>query len=425
MLQNYINKDYILDGFRYGFPLGFEGPDCATYGQNRATITDNLDIAHEKISQEIALNRIAGPFDSPPFVNFKISPLALRPKKEPHKYRLLHNLSAPYDITSVNFNIPDSHSTVSYESISSAIKIIQDTPHAFLAKSDIKDAFRLIPLHPSQFHLTGFQLNNKFYFDRCLPQGCSSSCYIFEKFSDCLKWIMYTHYSAANIVKVLDDFLFINSSYDLAASDLSNFAFMCKLLGVPIADHKNEGPTRCLTFLGIELDTLTMTAKLPVDKLQKYSANIDNFLLADKCTLRELKSLLGQLQFSTSVIPVGKCFLRRMYNATIGVTRPYHHIRLTRQVKEDMLIWKDFLLNYNGVTLIKPRESVDSTSLHMFSDSCKYGFGGTFGHHFFQGSFPSSWQTFSIEFLELYPIFLLLHVFHFRIKVKKSSFSLR
>ena len=73
MLQNYTNKDYILDGFRYGFPLGFEGPDCDTYGQNRATITDNLDIAHEKISQEIALNRIAGPFVSPPFVNFKIS----------------------------------------------------------------------------------------------------------------------------------------------------------------------------------------------------------------------------------------------------------------------------------------------------------------------------------------------------------------
>lgn len=83
---------------------------------------------------------------------------------------------------------------------------------------------------------------------------------------------------------------------------------MCDHLGIPIAKQKNVGPTQCLTFLGIELNTLSMTAKLPVEKLEKYSKNVDYFLTKNKCTLRDLKSLLGQLQYSTSVIPVGKCF---------------------------------------------------------------------------------------------------------------------
>ena len=98
-------------------------------------------------------------------------------------------------------------------------------------------------------------MNDQFYFDRCLPQDCSSSCYIFEQFSDSLSWIMKTNYNAINVVKVLDDFLFINDSYDRTATDLSNFANMCDHLGVPIAKHKNVGPTLCLTLLGIELNT--------------------------------------------------------------------------------------------------------------------------------------------------------------------------
>ena len=130
---------------------------------------------------------------------------------------------------------------------------------------------------------------------------------------------MKTHYAAPYVVKVLDDFLFINRTFNLSAADLFNFENMCSHLGVPIAKDKNVGPTHCLTFLGIELNTVSMTAKLSIDKLRTYAENIDSTLLKDKCTLRELKSLLGQLQFSTSVIPVGKCFLRRMYDATIGI----------------------------------------------------------------------------------------------------------
>ena len=153
MLQNYPNKQYIKNGFHQGFHLGFEGPECSTYGKNKSTVINNYDIALEKITHELNLNRIAGPFEYPPFDNFKISPLALRPKSEPNKYRLLHNLSFPYDHTSVNLNIPESHSKVTYESLSTAIKIIQDIPNAFLAKSDLADAFRMIPLHLSLIHI--------------------------------------------------------------------------------------------------------------------------------------------------------------------------------------------------------------------------------------------------------------------------------
>ena len=157
LLNDYHDRDYIIDGFTYGFYLGYIGEECSTLGINRSSVKDNMHIVQSKIENEITWNRIYGPYSYPPFENVKVSPLALRPKRSSNNFRLLHNLSFPYDTTSVNLNIPKEHSAVKYESLSSAIKLIQKQKVCFLSKSDIADAFRLIPLHYSQYHLTGFK----------------------------------------------------------------------------------------------------------------------------------------------------------------------------------------------------------------------------------------------------------------------------
>ena len=51
-------------------------------------------------------------------------------------------------------------------------------PGAQIARLDIKSAFRLLPIHKSDFELLGFKIQ-----DKCLPFGCSVSCAKFEKFS--------------------------------------------------------------------------------------------------------------------------------------------------------------------------------------------------------------------------------------------------
>ena len=56
----------------------------------------------------------------------------------------------------------------------------------FMAKSDVADAFRLIPLHPSQHHFAGFSWEGNYYYDKCLPQGGSSSCQKLEQLSSAL-----------------------------------------------------------------------------------------------------------------------------------------------------------------------------------------------------------------------------------------------
>jgi hypothetical protein len=57
-----------------------------------------------------------------------------------------------------------------------------------LAKTDIKNAFRLLRVSPSDFDQLGFSFDNKFYFDKCLLFGASISCSLFEKISTALHW---------------------------------------------------------------------------------------------------------------------------------------------------------------------------------------------------------------------------------------------
>ena len=114
------------------------------------------DVVQAKLEHEPSQDRVAGPFHTPLLTNFKSSPLAIREKQAPGTYRLLHNLSYPYDHHSVNYHIPKSASTVTYETLSDAIIAINNSsPNTYLANNDIAEAFRLIPLYPSQYHLHG------------------------------------------------------------------------------------------------------------------------------------------------------------------------------------------------------------------------------------------------------------------------------
>ena len=74
---------------------------------------------------------------------------------------------------------------------------------------------------------------------------------------------------------------------------------------------KTVGPCTCIQFLGIKIDSVSMEARLPVDKLTKCRALLRSFMGKDKVTLRELQSLVGVLSFACSVIRFARAFLSK------------------------------------------------------------------------------------------------------------------
>ena len=171
--------------------------------------------------------------------------------------------------------------SISYASVQDAICNIKRLGKVcFLAKSDIKSAFRLIPVHPSQYHLVRFKWNGLFYQDKCLVMRRASSYLIFETFSTSLEWILENKLKTNKIHHILDDFLFVNKTYDFCLSELQRFRSLCDNLGFPINEDKTEGPSTKLSFAGIELDTVLMVARLPQDKV---SIGIDLIKSMSRC----------------------------------------------------------------------------------------------------------------------------------------------
>ncbi len=178
-------RTLLMTGFKEGFKVFFEGEEVELECNNSKSAQEKPEEVNGKIRKEIRKGRMAGPFHTKPLLDFKCLPLSIREKHAKGSYMLLHNLSFPYDSRSVNHNIPKDKDTVQYSSISDAISIIHHLGSGcFLARSDISEAFRLIPLHPSVSHLMGFKWLNKYYFDKCLPMGCSSSCKLFSFFTE-------------------------------------------------------------------------------------------------------------------------------------------------------------------------------------------------------------------------------------------------
>ena len=161
-------------------------------------------------------------------------------------------------------------------------------------------------------------------------------------FSSALEWVAKKHLHIEHIVHILDDYLMAASSYHQCCVALRNFISLCNYLGVPIAPEKTVSPQTVLIFAGIELDTNTMEARLPNDKITKTKTFLSDFLRRKKVSLKETQSLIGLLNFACSVVVPGRAFLRRLIDLTKGVKLPHYRIRLTKSVKADLRLWQTF-----------------------------------------------------------------------------------
>ncbi len=209
---------------------------------------------------------MAGPFDSPPFQNFQVSPIGLVPKKNSTKLRTIFHLSYPKSgSTSINHSISKDDFSLQYITIDDAIEgIKQFGSDCFLAKTDIESAFRLVPIHQDDYELLGMCWEGKYYHDKVLPFGLRSAPSIFNRLSDALEWILLHKCNISFVCHILDDFLLIEPPAGtpplnrVCQQRLTKIVSTFENVRIPIASGKTQGPSQVLEFLGILLDTINM-----------------------------------------------------------------------------------------------------------------------------------------------------------------------
>ena len=96
-LQGYPDQsiaDYLINGFRFGFDIGYTGPRFPWVSKNLVSSISNSLAISQAIQKELSRGHIAGHFKEPPFPNLHCSPLGAVPKKD-GSYRLIIASSSP------------------------------------------------------------------------------------------------------------------------------------------------------------------------------------------------------------------------------------------------------------------------------------------------------------------------------------------
>ena len=161
---------------------------------------------------------------------------------------------------------------------------------------------------------------------------------------------------------------------------LSGFFSLCQDLGVPTSKEKTTFPSQCLPFLGIELDMLAFKARLPMDKITDLITSIETILNARKVKKSTLESLVGKLNFATSVL-LGRTFTRQLYDVLATVKNPFHKIRITKAIRSDLSVWIEFLRYFNGVSLFR---EPPCSPIQIITDALKSRMGGYLGAKWIQ-----------------------------------------
>jgi hypothetical protein len=116
--------------------------------------------------------------------------------------------------------------------------------------------------------------------------------------------------------------------------------------------------------------------------------------------------------------------------ATSKASKPFHFIRVTKNMFEDLMIWKYFLEEFNGITHILDETWLSNYDLQLFNDSsglAENGCSGYFMGRWFFLQWPKEWENTDIlkdmTCLEIIPIALAIYLWNAELlKIKGFCF---
>ena len=401
----------LLRGMRSGFRIGLQtSAQCRSAARPRPSAQGHSRVVDEFLRHQVAAGYMMGPFDPQECSGVVTSSIGVVPKSTPGKFRVIVDLSRP-EGASVNDQLHRELTHVAYSSIEDASLAMHALGQgAQLAKIDIRDAYRIIPVHPEERPFLALSWEGRVYIDCQLPFGLASAPAIFSAVAEALEWVLRRR-GVRGVLHYLDDFLLLGAPGSLECSHALAITFAtCEELGVPLAMDKVEGPAVSLTFLGIHLSSSPPSVSLPREKIRALQGLLQEFL-STRCVrdMQALESLVGHLVHATKVCPLAKPFLGGLFQVLRGC-RPGQPRRLNVATRADLAWWHSLLSSWPGISTHQFLV-LGQPDRHLYTDaSGSWGCGAWSLPAWLQVPWPTGHCLTSIALKELVPVVLAVAV---------------
>ena len=185
----------------------------------------------------------------------------------------------------------------------------------------------------------------------------------------------------------------VNYIDDFGGADVQNQAWeafyrlgkIMSDIGVTEATDKASSPSAIMVFLGLEVNTVQMTLKIPEEKMSQLILELTSWLCKEKATRRQTQSLLGLLNFAARCIRPERINFSRILN----FLRSFRGQELTvpENVRRDVYWWLTCAKSFNGVSLIMhPKWEFQGQPVR--TDACDSRIGGWTDTNYFHVQLP-------------------------------------
>jgi hypothetical protein len=246
-----------------------------------------------------------------------------------------------------------------------------------LAKLDVSRAFRQCAIPVRDFVRSAHRFGDNIYVNSRLMMGAKASGDSMACGISAVRDILADEFGIFSEAYI-DDLMFV-MYVDEAPQTMATALDMWRRLGWPFNTRKllEDGqPSTVKVFLGLEIDTVARTVRLPDDRRDRIVATMSNWLTESKDrSPSEYSQLAGKLSFACTVVPFGRSFLRALYRrGAVGTMRSTTHGGpLAPDVEFELRWWRRTLLQGLPAADFGPRVCLPLVT--AYTDASGNGFG--------------------------------------------------
>ncbi|XP_006457938.1 hypothetical protein AGABI2DRAFT_199027 [Agaricus bisporus var. bisporus H97] len=371
-----------------GFPLTHDEPAKGVQEKEK------LDFVRRQRDVEIEKGRFSKSFGRDLFPGMYSVPTFAVPKEGSKKFRLVTDQSAgrfPVNEMTTRHEVafPMDNLVQLGDQLLRAHRNLRPGQHLTLFKSDVAEAYRLLPVHPFWQMKQVNTVDGLRYVDRNNVFGGRRSGDLFIAFMSLVLWVATYEWRIQGLCNYVDDVFGVEISgetswYHPYRRDLpvkQALLLECwDALGVP---HKPEkqlfGET--LTIIGIEIDANRLTFTMPLDRKEALLKELDRFIIRRKkgeqrksFVLKDFQRLAGWLNWAFNVYPLLRPCLSHLYSKIGDLHRSKAPVHTNRAISRELEWAESHIKSSPGVVLLKQLDwSVQEADYIIFCDACEYG----------------------------------------------------
>ena len=247
----------------------------------------------------------------------------------------------------------------------------------WMAKCDLKWAYRSVGINPDQYALTGLQWHFEgdtqptTLVDTTFCFGARKSPAHFNRITKAIKRMMVRRGYQCSVF--LDDFLIYEESFAKCAASLQTLIALLRSLGFRINWKKVCDPCQTIVYLGVEISTTENKLSLDPAKTNQLLQDISAMTQRKRVSKKQVQIMAGKLSWASTVHCWGRAYMSSLFRAIRQLNKSDHKMIVTTAMQEDLQWWLSCLQTSQHCRAIWPDEA---QTIAIATDASLVGGGG-------------------------------------------------